>query len=666
MKKPPTGERRRHSIPSPRAEDLRLTRRGLLRGGLSLGALGLLGGDLLPAWARSATAAGEVALTSLSGTSFRLAVGRRAIHVDGREGRAITVNGTVPAPLLRWRQGDTVTLEVTNEIDADTSIHWHGILLPPGMDGVPGVSFPGIKPRETFTYRFPVRQAGTYWYHSHSGLQEQSGHYGPLIIDPAGADPVAFEREYVVVLADWTFADPDRIFARLKKMSHAYNFQRRTVGDFFRDASRDGMGAAIRSRAEWAAMRMSPTDIADVTGATYTYLINGHGPGDNWTALFTPGERVRLRIINASAMTIFNVRIPGLPMSVVQSDGLDVRPVEVDELQIGVAETYDVVVEPEERAYTLVGESIDRSGMARATLTPHLDLTAEVPPLRERPLLTMKDMGMDHGSHGGHGARSGRRDADSAPADTGAADDHEGDHGPVDHGAMDHGSRGHGPLDDGAGGGAPAMGAEHPHAASTSLQRHDHPMGPGVAGVAESPTNRLGEPGAGLEDVPHRVLVYTDLVSLEPNPDTRAPERELELHLTSNMERYMWSFDGRKLSEVVEPIVFQENERLRLTMVNDTMMPHPIHLHGMFFDVVTGQSGHESQSGHEGQTEHKPRKHTLVIKPGEKCSVDITADAVGDWAFHCHLLYHMQAGMFRVVSVRPRAGGQEHEHHHHG
>jgi len=578
------------------------TRRAFLRTAGLLGA-GLGAHALLPGWARAATVPGTGAPPALTGTEFDLTIARGPLAIDGRPGRGVTINGTVPGPLLRWREGDTLTLKVNNQLDEATSIHWHGILLPFRMDGVPGVSFPGIAPGETFTYRFPVRQSGTYWYHSHSGLQEQIGHYGPLIIDPAGPDPVAYDREYVVVLSDWIFGDPHHLFARLKKMSDSLNFQKRTAGDFFRDADVAGLGATLEDRLMWGAMRMSPTDIADVTGATYSYLVNGQGPADNWTGLFEPGQRVRLRIINASAMSFFNVRIPGLPMTVVQADGLNVQSVETDEFQLGPAETYDVLVQPEQaRAYTLMCESSDRSGYACGTLAPRQGMSAPVPPLRERPLLTMKDMGMAH-------------------------------QGGMDHGQRDHAAMGHGEMP----GGSTSMG-------DTTMQAHDHQVGPGVANLARNPVSRLHEPGIGLGDVPHRTLAYTDLKSLDRNPDLRPPGRELELHLTGNMERYMWSFDGRKFSEVVEPILFHEGERLRLTLVNDTMMPHPIHLHGMFFQLVNGE------------TDHKPNKHTIVVKPGEKLSIDITADAVGDWAFHCHLLYHMHAGMFQVVSVRPRAG----------
>ncbi|MGK2742436.1 copper resistance system multicopper oxidase [Tepidicaulis sp. LMO-SS28] len=611
-----------------------LTRRHLLKS-FSSGAAMLVASGLLPAWARSPRSLSEAGITALSGNRFDLDIARSVIRIDGRTGEAITVNGTLPAPLLRWKEGEQVTMRVTNHLDEDTSIHWHGMLVPFQMDGVPGVTFPGIKAGETFEYTFPVRQSGTYWYHSHSGLQEQLGHYGPLVVDPAGSDPVGYDREYVVVLSDYTFEGPHRVFAKLKKMSDTYNFQERTAGDFMRDVSRMGLGGTVEERLMWGDMRMSPTDIADVTGATYTFLVNGHGPGDNWTALFEPGERVRLRFVNASAMSIFNVRIPGLPMSIVQADGQNVRPVERDEFQIGVAETYDVVVTPrKDQAYTLMCESIDRSGYGRATLAPRPGMEAEVPPLRPRPLLTMKDMGMaGHGmSHGG---------MDHAAMDQGEPAGQKS--GEMDHGSMDHSAMGHGSMDHGA--------MSHESAPAGAMQKdgmegmgameaHNHPTGPGVANTAMQPQNRLGEPGVGLEDVAHRVLVYTDLESLAPNPDTRAPGREMELHLTGNMERYMWSFDGKKFSEVTEPIIFHYGERLRLTMVNDTMMPHPIHLHGMFFELVTGAG------------DHKPRKHTIVVKPGEKMSFDVTADEEGDWAFHCHLLYHMHAGMFQVVSVR--------------
>lgn len=565
------------------------TRRSLL--GASLG-----GGAWLAARCRAALPLGAAAgaAVELAGPDIDLVVGRSAFQVDGRRTSAVTVNGRLPGPLLRWREGDEVSIRVTNTLDEDTSIHWHGILLPFQMDGVPGVSFPGIAPGATFTYRFPVRQAGTYWYHSHSNLQEQSGHYGALVIEPRGADPVVFDREYVVVLSDWTDLDPHRLFGRLKRFSAVMNDGRRTAEDLVEQARREGWSAALGSRLEWGAMRMSPTDIADLGAGTYTYLLNGRTAADNWTALFRPGERVRLRLINASAMTLFNVRIPGLALSVVQADGTDVYPVEVDELQIGVAETYDVVVVPEASAYTLMCETADRSGFVRATLAPRAGMAADVPALRSAPLLTMKDMGMA-GTGAGH-------------ADSGG-------------------------------------GHVHHHVGAMEPQPHHHPQGPGVDNLAMHPLNRLHEPGVGLGDVPHRALCYADLRSLAPNADLRDPEREIELHLTGNMERYMWSFDGETFSAVVAPIVFHQGERLRLTLVNDSMMSHPIHLHGMFFDVVLEDAG-----------DHRARKHTIVVKPGEKLAVDVSADAPGPWAFHCHLLYHMHAGMFRVVSVRPRDG----------
>ena len=589
-----------------------LTRRNLLRTAAA-GGLFAASSALLPAWARSATA-GNKGIFEVSGNAFDLTVGHSAVEIGGRSGHAITINGTLPGPLIRFREGEKVTLKVTNTLDEDTSIHWHGLLVPFHMDGVPGVSFPGIKPKSTFTYEFAVPQSGTYWYHSHSGLQEQMGHYGPLIIDPAGDDPVQSDREYVLVLSDWSFEHPHKVFARLKKDAAVYNFQQRTAGDFLKDARENGLGATLADRASWGAMRMSPTDISDVTASVYTYLINGHATEDNWTAIFNSGERVRLRIINASAMTIFNFRIPGLPMTVVAADGLHVQPVETDEFQIGVAETYDVIVSPTRaRPFALVAESIDRSGQVVATLAPETGLVATAPLLRERPTLTHRDMGMDMASMD-HGSMAGM------------------DHGTMpgmDHGAMD-------------------MAASVP-------QGHDHKMGVGVDNVAMVQVSRIDEPGLGLESVPHRALRYSQLRSLTPNPDTRAPGREMEIHLTGNMERYMWSFDGVKLSEVTGPILFHEGERLRVTLVNDTMMTHPIHLHGMFFDLVVGD------------TDHKPRKHTVIVKPAERLSFDVTADHVGDWAFHCHLLFHMHAGMMQVVSVVPRnaATGADDPHRDH-
>lgn len=551
---------------------------------------------LFPAWAQTGSQGIAPTITTLSGPDIALTVGHSPFSVGERTGHAVTVNGTLPAPLIRLREGQHARLSVTNTLDEDTSIHWHGILLPFQMDGVPGISFPGIRPGETFVYDFPVRQAGTYWYHSHSGLQEAMGHFGPMIIDPAGADPVAYEREHVIVLSDWSFLHPHEILRRLKANPGHFNQQRTTVAGLL--TGEDRMSASERRM--WAGMRMDPRDISDVTGSTYTYLVNGHGPEENWTGLFEPGERVRLRIINASAMTNFNVRIPGLAMTVVQADGENVRPVETDEFQIAVAETYDVIVTPrEDRAYTIVSEAVDRSGMGRATLAPRLGMSAEIPPLRQVPNLTMRDMGMDMG-----------------------AMDMSGMEG-MDHGSMDHGD----------------MNMRDPSLAPPSMA-----VGVGVQSISPAPENRLAERPLGLENEPHRVLVYTDLISLHPNRDTRQPSRTLEIHLTGNMERYMWGFDGRRFSEIVEPIRFERDERVRVTLVNDTMMQHPIHLHGHFFELVNGQGVNQ------------PRKHTVNVAPGGRLSFDLTADAPGDWAFHCHMMMHMHSGMFNVVTIRPLDG----------
>ena len=570
------------------------SRRNLLRG-LSLVGGAAAVGTGFPGWARSGTAGLATSGDVLSGEDIKLSIGHAVHRVGGRSGHAIAINGTVPGPLIRLKEGQNVRLSVTNTLTEDTSIHWHGLLLPFQYDGVPGISFPGIKPDETFIYQFPIRQSGTYWYHSHSGLQEAMGHFGSIVIDPAGADPVDADREHVLVLSDWSFMHPHKIYTRLKQNGGNFNFQKQTLAGLLA-----GKGQSAAERRMWGQMRMDPTDISDATGAIYTYLVNGHGPAENWTGLFLPGERVRLRIVNASAMTNFNVRIPGLAMTVVAADGNNVQPVETDEFQIGVAETYDVIVQPsEDRAYGFIAEGIDRSGLVRATLAPRMGMVAAVPPLRPRPLLTMKDMGMGDMDMSGGAIAS------------------------MDHGAM--------------------AGMSHDMGSMKMLDPSVAPqvkMGPGVAMLSSMPMDRTSERPTGLENEPHRVLTYSQLRSFAPNSDRRDPSREIDIHLTANMERYMWSFDGVKFSEGVEPLAFRHNERVRVNLINDTMMLHPIHLHGHFFEVVTGEKG------------NRPVKHTVNVLPGGKVSFDLTADALGDWAFHCHMMLHMHAGMFRVVTVR--------------
>jgi len=596
-----------------------LDRRQLLRGAAALGG-GATAFALLPGWARSATP-GLATLPTLSGEDIRLTIGHAALKVDGRTGHAVAINGTVPGPLIRLREGQNVRLHVTNNLAEDTSIHWHGLLVPFQMDGVPGVSFPGIKPGETFVYEFPVIQSGTYWYHSHSGLQEPEGHYAPIVIDPKDADPVAFDREHVLVLSDYSFTHPHTIFQRLKGQGGVFNFQKQTVAGLLA-----GKDQTLAERVEWAKMRMDPTDISDVTGVAYKFLINGHGPEDNWTALFNPGEQVRLRFVNAAAQTIFNVRIPGLKLTVVAADGQHVRPVEVDEFQIGNAETYDIVVRPTaDQAYTIVSEAVDRSGQGRATLAPRPGMAAAVPPLRERPLGTMKDMGMDHSAMGG---TAGANSADHA------AMGHDMPSPGTPPGMAPPRKRGSDVMGDMGGMKMSTMDARNAPQVK---------LGPGVQMIAPMPVDRTGEPGQGLESVGHRVLVYKDLVALEPNPDTRPPSREMEIRLTGNMERFMWGFDGRKFSEKPPPYTLRAGERVRVTLVNDTMMTHPIHLHGHFFELTHGPVG------------HMPRKHTVNVLPGGKVTFDVTGEA-GDWAFHCHMLYHMHAGMFQVFAVRPAPG----------
>jgi CopA family copper-resistance protein len=595
-----------------------------------MGGVGLGLSGLFPAWAQTGShGMAAKTMATLTGEEIRLTVAESAFKVDGRMGHAITINGTIPAPLIRLREGQNVRIVVDNRLDEDTSIHWHGLIVPFQMDGVPGISFPGIGARSTFTYEFPLRQSGTYWYHSHSGLQEQIGHYGPMIIDPAGTEPVAFDREHVIVLSDWSFLHPHQIFSRLKQEGGFFNRQRETL------LGQRSESLSSEDRQMFARMRMDPSDVSDVTEAAYTLLINGHSPAENWTGLFRPGERVRLRIINAAAQTTFNLRIPGLRMTLMATDGINMRPVEVDEFQIGNAETYDFLVEPADQAYTIVAESIDRSAMARATLAPRMGMTAAVPPLRERPTLNMRDMGMGGMDHGAMGQQTG-----SAPAGGGMTG--------MDHGSMpgmDHGAAAGAAAVGSAQGSGSMAGMSHSNMDMRDASKVDFPVGVGVDMIAPMPVDRSGDPGIGLENVGHRVLTYKDLVSLTPNRDTRAPTRRIDVHLTGNMERFMWSLDGEQLSENPEPYRFARNERVRLRLINDTMMTHPMHLHGHFFEIVNGHGASQ------------PMKHTVKVLPGGFVDLDLTADAPGDWAFHCHLLYHMHAGMMRVVTVRPLDGG---------
>ncbi|MGE0372943.1 MAG: copper resistance system multicopper oxidase [Gammaproteobacteria bacterium] len=603
--------------PSPVPHALAVSRRRFVQG---IAATGILA--TFPAPLRQALASAPADAPLLEGTTFALEIGPVPVNMTGRRRMAIGINGQVPAPILRWREGDTVTLAVTNRLDDPTSIHWHGIRTPSNMDGVPGLSFAGIAPGETFTYRFRVPQSGTYWYHSHSAFQEQSGLYGAIVIEPRGGYAQTFDRDYVVLLSDWSDEAPETIVSNLKFQSDYYNYGQRTVGTFFTDVREKGLGATISDRLEWGQMRMSPTDILDVTGATYTYLVNGKPPAANWTALFRPGERVRLRFINGSSMSIFDVRIPGLKLTVVQADGNDVEPVTVDEFRIGTAETYDVIVQPDaDRAFTIFAQAEDRSGFARGTLAPRQGMAGVVPPLDPRPLRSMADMGMagmDHGSMGGMSMGQGNMAGMSHGATSDAMP------------GMDHGSMGSMTT-----GGSPSTAHGKMAASGTKA-----PLTSGVEvdNVAMMPQDRLSEAGAGLDNNGRRVLRYTDLRALKPGDDKRPPSREIVLHLTGNMERFIWGFDGRKFSEA-KPIHLTRNERVRFVLINDTMMEHPIHLHGLWSELENGQA------------DYRPYKHTILVKPGERLSYLVTADEPGRWAYHCHLLYHMEMGMFREVRV---------------
>jgi CopA family copper-resistance protein len=572
------------------------SRRHFLQGLMAGGAVAALGLRPAPAWAVNPS--GQV--NSLSGTRFDLGIGESSANFTGSLRSATTVNGSIPAPLLRWREGDTVTLRVTNRLSVPSSIHWHGILLPSNMDGVPGFSFDGIAPGETFEYQFELRQSGTYWYHSHSRFQEQTGLYGPIVISPRDGERFPTEQDHVILLSDWSDENPEVLFANLKKMGDYYNFNEPTAVAFANDALKMGFKQALAKRRMWNQMRMSPADLADVTAHTYTYLMNGATARDNWTGLFARGEKVRMRFINGSAMSIFDVRIPGLKMTVVASDGQDVEPVSVDEFRIAVAETCDVIVEPsDDRAYTVFAQTIDRTGYVRGTLAPRVGMEADVPAVDAPQWLSMTDM------MGAMAMGAGMQHAHGEPA---------GEH--AMHG-MDHGSSGSKPV----------------------MARHAwSEYGPGVDMRVDMPRTNLDDPGIGLRNNGRKVLTYADLHTIGGSIDPRQPGREIELHLTGNMERYMWSMDGTKFSDA-KPVHFRFGECLRVVLVNDTMMPHPVHLHGLWSELET--------AGGEFQV----RKHTIMVQPAQRVSYKVSADALGRWAYHCHLLYHMEAGMFREVVV---------------
>lgn len=573
----------------------------------------------------------RIKTTELTGNVFNLSIEKIAVNITGNPSIAKTINGMLSGPTLRWKEGDTVTINVTNNLNEDTSIHWHGIILPASMDGVPGFSnFNGIKPGETFTYKFPILQSGTYWYHSHSGFQEQEGVFGAIIIEPKIKDPYEYDREYVISLSDWSDEKPSSVYRKIKLSSSYYNFKQRTVGNFIDEVKEKGFFEAFSERKMWNEMKMTDRDISDVSGYTYTYLMNGENPATGFKALFKNGEKIRLRFINSAAMTFFDVRIPGLKMTVVAADGNNIQPVTVDEFRIGVAETYDVIVEPEvNKAYSIFAQSIDRSGYALGALTFDEKVIAQTPQMDAFPILTHADMGMG-------GTSDNNYEHDMSTMETqkpakqesamkyGAGMDMSSVEKPKT--TMNHSMMG------------------HDMSAMNSNQKKEIPItkleestGVQVDAVAMNPQYRLDDPGVGLRDNGRRVLTYADLKSLTPTTNDKYPDREIILRLTGNMERYMWSINGITYKDA-KPLEFKYGERLRITYINDTMMNHPMHLHGMWSDLETGDDN------------YLPRKHTIVVQPGSKISFRVNVDAKGSWAYHCHLLYHM-TDMFRKVIV---------------
>ncbi len=554
----------------------------------------------------------------LRGKHFDLTIGEAPVNFTGKARIATTVNGTVPSPILRWKEGQKIVLNVKNTMRHSSSIHWHGIILPTHMDGVPGISFKGIDPGSSYRYEFKLNQNGTYWYHSHSGFQEQTGMYGAIIIDPIKPPPYRYDREYVVQLSEWSDENPHRIYRKLKKMSDYYNFRERTVGNLSSDIKRYGVKKTWANRKMWNKMRMSQSDLSDVTGHTYTFLTNGQTPDQGWTGTFRRGEKILLRFINSSAMTFFDVRIPGLKMTVVAADGQYIKPISVDEFRIAVAETYDVIVEPsDDRAYTIFSQALDRTGYARGTLTPNIAMKGIVPEMDAPALLGHRDMGMGgHGAHSAHGGGKKSKGTDHSQ--------HGGGNGgmQMDHSKMNHNTHSI---------------ARAGYGSDRKITHVKAEYGAHVDMRAETPMDGINDPGIGLRNNGRKVLTYSMLRNLYRTPDPREPTREIELHLTGNMSRYMWSMNGVKFADA-EPLKLKFGERVRFTLVNDTMMSHPMHLHGVWSDLETGDP------------RHIPRKHTVIVQPGSKVSYLVTADAMGAWAYHCHLIFHM-LGMFRRVEI---------------
>jgi len=599
---------------------------------------------------------------------YHLNINQGTVNVTGKPVQRITVNGKFIAPLLEFEEGDEAVIHVHNQLkDQDTSLHWHGLLLPGLMDGVPGFNgFKGIKPNGSFEYRFKVRQNGTYWYHAHSKGQEQDGLYGPLVIYPKGKQPVAAhekaERDYVVMLSDFHETESDKIMANLKKSAEYYQNQRETVGDVWKQFKKQGLKATWQDRSMWNQMRMLKTDLSDVTG--YTFLVNGQMPQQNWTGAFKTGEKIRLRFINASAMSFFDVRIPNLKMTVVSADGQPVKPVSIDEFRIGTAETYDVLVEPKQAHYQIEAESIDRSGFAIASLQNEMVTTptsVQIPKARPRALLTMEDMGMDHGSHGqmkmdemDHSQHQMPEEQQKTAMNSQSAMDHSA-HTQMNMSKMDHGqhqtaqnkqadaSKQHAGMDHDSHENMGMSQMDHSAHAQMNMKEMEHRQHQMKDSSEKEGTNTVQGWANAATPAGQKTLTYADLKSLQPQPEkySRPAEREVVIRLGGTMERYIWTIDGRKFSDPdFKPLTVRYGERIRLKFVNDSMMAHPMHLHGMFMQLENGQAPQDM-----------PNKHTVIVPPGKTVTALLTADELGEWAIHCHLLYHMSAGMMSKLIV---------------
>lgn len=490
---------------------------------------------------------------------YNLDVDYKTVNITGKNIRAMSVDDSIPAPTIEATVGDILRVTFNNKMDVETSVHWHGVLLPNDQDGVPYLTTPPIQPGESFTYEYPIIHHGTYWYHSHTGLQEQRGVYGALVFHPAAGEVEKADHEAVIVLSDWTDEDPNQVMHNLKKSDDYYALKKNSVQSWLKVFKHGSQAISNRLNGAWT--RMGVMDVSDV--GYDAFLVNGEI--QHTISTVKKGESIRLRIINAGASSYFNLEYAGGSMMIVAADGVDVEPVRVDRQRIAIAETFDVIVTiPDNGSYEFRATSEDGTGYSSTILGEGaLSKAPDIP--KPNPFL----MG-----HSGH---------EMNQTDMGGMSEENEESMLMDHSVMNH-----------------------------------------DMGMKEPLSLRMSE--------------YELLRSMRPttfNPDN--PQREVKLELTGNMERYVWSFNNKVLSEDSK-IMIRKGETVRFVMENKTMMHHPIHLHGHFFRVLNGQG------------KFSPLKHTVNVPPMQTVTIEFYANEEKDWFFHCHNLYHMKSGMTRVIS----------------